>query len=51
MKRAARHSPTWNRPRFQESEKWMAYYEAQHMLERVKLDLLHQTGTLTAALQ
>lgn len=37
--------------RFQESEKWVAYYEAQHMLERVKLDLLHQTGTLTAALQ
>lgn len=37
--------------RFLENEKWIAYYDAQHSLERVKLELLHQMGTLTAALQ
>jgi outer membrane protein TolC len=37
--------------RFQENEKWIAYYDAQHMLERVKLDLLRQTGTLMASLE
>jgi outer membrane protein TolC len=37
--------------RFQENDKWLAYYDAQNALERVKLDLLRQTGTLVAALQ
>lgn len=37
--------------RIQESEKWIAYYEAQHNLERAKLNVLRQTGTLVAALQ
>ncbi len=37
--------------RIQETEKWMAYYDAQHVLDRVKLDLMRQTGTLVAALQ
>jgi outer membrane protein len=37
--------------RIQESEKWIAFYESQHNLERVKLNLLRQTGTLVAALQ
>jgi outer membrane protein len=37
--------------RIQENEKWIAYYEAQHNLERIKLNLLRQTGTLVAALQ
>ena len=37
--------------RIQESDKWIAFYEATHALERVKLDLLRQTGTLVAALQ
>jgi outer membrane protein len=37
--------------RFQEDEKWMAYYDAVHTLERMKLDLLRQTGTLTASLR
>ena len=37
--------------RFQENEKWMAYYDAGHSLEKVKLDLLHQTGLLTASLR
>lgn len=37
--------------RFQENEKWIAYYDAQHMMERVKLELLRQTGTLTASLR
>jgi outer membrane protein TolC len=37
--------------RFQEDEKWMAYHDALHTLERVKLDLLRQTGTLTASLR
>ena len=37
--------------RIDENEKWIAYYEAQNTLERVKLNLLRQTGTLSAALQ
>ena len=37
--------------RADESDKWLAYYDAQRALERAKLDLLHQTGTLSAALQ
>ena len=37
--------------RVQENDKWMAYYDAGHALERVKLDLLHQTGLLTASLR
>lgn len=37
--------------RFQEDEKWTAYYDAMHNLDRLKLDLLRQTGTLTAALR
>jgi outer membrane protein TolC len=37
--------------RIQESDKWIAFYEATHTLERVKLDLLRQTGTLVASLQ
>ncbi len=37
--------------RVQENEKWLVYYDVQHQFERVKLDLLHQTGTLTALLQ
>jgi outer membrane protein len=37
--------------RVQENEKWMAYYDTQHQLERVKLELLHQTGTLAALLE
>ena len=37
--------------RVQENEKWLTYYDVQHQFERVKLDLLHQTGTLTAVLQ
>ncbi len=37
--------------RFQENEKWIAYYDSQHMVERVRLDLLRQTGALTASLQ
>jgi outer membrane protein len=37
--------------RFAEDEKWLAFYEAQHTLERARLDLLHQTGTIIAALK
>ena len=37
--------------RAQETDKWLAYYQAQHDLERARLELLRQTGTLTAALQ
>jgi outer membrane protein TolC len=29
-----------------EQEKWLAYYEAQHTLERAKLNVMRQTGTL-----
>ncbi|HML17104.1 MAG TPA: TolC family protein [Bryobacteraceae bacterium] len=34
-----------------EQEKWLAYYDAQHTAERARLNLLHQSGTLMAALK
>ncbi len=37
--------------RFMEQEKWMAYYESQHLLEKAKLNLLRQTGNIQAALR
>lgn len=37
--------------RIAESEKWIQYYESQHNLERVKLNLLRGTGMLIAAMQ
>jgi len=36
--------------RLAEQEKWIAFYDAQHIVERARLDLLRQTGTLVAAL-
>lgn len=36
--------------RFTEQEKWIAFYDAQHAVEKARLDLLHQTGTLLAAI-
>jgi outer membrane protein len=32
-----------------ESDKWLAYYDAQRVLEHARLELLRQTGTLSAA--
>jgi outer membrane protein len=37
--------------RIDESEKWIAFYDAQFGQERARLDLLHQTGNLAAAIQ
>ncbi len=37
--------------RIDENDKWIAYYEAHNNLERVKLNLLKETGNLMAALQ
>ena len=37
--------------RLYEQEKWISFYEAQHGVERAKLGLLRQTGTLQAALR
>lgn len=37
--------------RLVEQEKWIAYYDAQHALEKARLDVLRQTGTLAAALR
>jgi outer membrane protein len=37
--------------RLNEQEKWIAFYDAQHALEKAKLNLLRQTGTLVAALR
>jgi hypothetical protein len=34
-----------------EQEKWIAFYDAQHALEKARLNLLRQTGTLVAALR
>ncbi|MEO8027391.1 MAG: TolC family protein, partial [Bryobacteraceae bacterium] len=37
--------------RIAESERWMTYYEAQNMMERARLAILRETGTLQAALR
>ncbi|HLJ16556.1 MAG TPA: TolC family protein [Bryobacteraceae bacterium] len=37
--------------RFIEDEKWLAFYDAEHALERARLALLKQTGTILAALK
>ncbi len=37
--------------RIDESEKWIAFYDAQFSQERARLDLLRQTGSLLAAIQ
>ncbi len=34
-----------------ESDRWLAFYDAQHLVERARLDLLRQTGMLVAALK
>ena len=36
--------------RIAESDKWIAFYDAEHTLDRVKLNLLRETGTLVTAL-
>jgi outer membrane protein TolC len=37
--------------RLNEQEKWIAYYDTQRTVEKVRLDVLRQTGTLRAALR
>ncbi|HEV2472842.1 MAG TPA: TolC family protein [Chthonomonadales bacterium] len=37
--------------RLNEQEKWIAYYESQRVLEKARLDVLRQTGTLAASLR
>jgi outer membrane protein TolC len=37
--------------RIEESEKWIAFYDAQFNQERARLDLLRQTGNLVASIQ
>jgi outer membrane protein TolC len=37
--------------RFNEDEKWIAFYDAQFTSEKARLNVLKQTGELTAALQ
>jgi outer membrane protein TolC len=37
--------------RLNEQEKWIVFYDAQHGVERARLALLRQTGTLLAALR
>ena len=34
-----------------ENEKWVSYYEAQHLAEVARLNVLRQTGGLEAALR
>jgi outer membrane protein TolC len=34
-----------------EAEKWIAFYDAQHALERARIELLKQTGTLSAGIK
>jgi outer membrane protein TolC len=37
--------------RLAEQEKWIVFYDTQHTLEKARLEVLRQTGTLTAALR
>ena len=37
--------------RLSEQEKWIAYYDTQRAVEKARLDVLRQTGTLAAALR
>jgi outer membrane protein TolC len=37
--------------RMMEQEKWIAYYESQHAVEKAKLNLLRRTGAIQAALR
>jgi len=37
--------------RLNEQEKWIAYYDTQRTVEKARLDVLRQTGTLRAALR
>lgn len=37
--------------RLSEQEKWIAFYDSQHAVEKARLNVLRQTGTLTAALR
>jgi outer membrane protein TolC len=37
--------------RFSEQEKWIAFYDAQHLVESARLELLRQIGTLQAELR
>jgi outer membrane protein TolC len=37
--------------RFNEDEKWIAFYDAQYVAEKAAWDLLRQTGNVMAALQ
>ncbi len=37
--------------RVEEQEKWIAYYAAENQLQHARLNLLHQTGSLLAALR
>jgi outer membrane protein TolC len=37
--------------RMMEQEKWIAYYDSQNVVEKAKLNLLRQTGTILAALR
>jgi len=37
--------------RLNEQEKWIVFYDAQHVAEKARLSLLRQTGTLLAALR
>jgi outer membrane protein TolC len=34
-----------------ETEKWLYFYESQHQLERARIELLRETGTLSATLK
>jgi len=42
---------TVDEARMLEQEKWIAYYDAQNGVEKAKLNLLRQTGTILAALK
>jgi outer membrane protein len=37
--------------RLNEQEKWIAFYDSQHAVEKARLNMLRQTGTLLAALR
>jgi len=37
--------------RLAEQEKWIGFYDADHAVDRARLNLLHETGTIVAALR
>ena len=51
MNEGARRCSKVEEARFEEDEKWIAFYDAQFNAERARFNVLRQTGELRAALR